>query len=317
MLAKSGGAAVLRVAIEAPKRLIEARTLFSGRLRRDLHFSTRPRSFVVARYPSTAVTSRHLALRNLTTTGEATIPTTDEKKPKGARKTRAPKVEGEKSTKPKKTKKKATGKPKKKTAKKPAKKPAKKAKPVLSEKAKELREKKKEVAKQKALKQSALQTPKKLPQTAWTVFAAEQIKAPLQKPIGEVVRDLSVRYRNFSAGDLEHYNHVANQNRATNDAALKAFIHSFTPQEIAAANRARLTLKRRSVGKRASPLRDDRKQKKPLTGFLYFFVERQRSGDFKHISIAEASKLASKEWKALTDAERAAWRNRVEDRNTT
>lgn len=52
------------------------------------------------------------------------------------------------------------------------------------------------------------------------------------------------------------------------------------------------------------PLHDDRAVKKRGSPFVFFFLDRHASGDFKHMSPGEAASQASREWKGMTDAEK-------------
>lgn len=81
-------------------------------------------------------------------------------------------------------------------------------------------------------------------------------------------------------------------------------LHS--PGDIAAINSARAKLRRLGLApKWARRIKDDRLPKKPMTSFLSYSSSRWKSGDFEGLSIQEASKKASAEWKALSEAERA------------
>jgi hypothetical protein len=49
---------------------------------------------------------------------------------------------------------------------------------------------------------------------------------------------------------------------------------------------------------------DDRKVKAVAGPYPQFFGDRYRSGDFKGISVTDASRLVAAEWKALSAAEK-------------
>jgi hypothetical protein len=105
---------------------------------------------------------------------------------------------------------------------------------------------------------------------------------------------------------LQHYNHIANQNRAANEAAYKEWLTSHTPAEIEKANQARRLLWRRSgkTSQKLKLIKDDRLPKRPGSSFMLFAQERQRSGDLKHISLGETGKLLGQEWKELSDGDK-------------
>ena len=105
----------------------------------------------------------------------------------------------------------------------------------------------------------------------------------------------------------QHYNHLANQNKAVNNAALVKWIESHTPQQIRDANNARRALTRlrgKKGGQKFSSIKDDRLVSLPIGAYLVFFKSRQASGDFKGLKSVEAAKLAGREWKALSAAEK-------------
>jgi hypothetical protein len=112
---------------------------------------------------------------------------------------------------------------------------------------------------------------------------------------------------------LKHYNHLANEAKAENEAAYKTWISQYTPLQIREANNARATLNRlkakpdnhvRIPSVLCTPLQDDRLPKRPLPPYTFFFRERITSGDFKNIPITQSAKLVSAEWKALTESEK-------------
>ena len=102
---------------------------------------------------------------------------------------------------------------------------------------------------------------------------------------------------------MQHYNHLANQDKAAREAAYRDWVHSHTPQQIVIANRARSALKRRGVRGYTSQIQDDRKILGVRNAYLRFHLERHASGDFKHIHAKHSAGLIAKEWKALSSAE--------------
>jgi hypothetical protein len=90
---------------------------------------------------------------------------------------------------------------------------------------------------------------------------------------------------------------------------LLEWVHTFTPEEIRVANRARATLRRVLKDKqKATPahtekIPDDRHVKK-RTAFSDFVKARYDTGDFKGIKASDAAPLIAAEWKALSATEK-------------
>ncbi|KAI9816391.1 MAG: hypothetical protein M1832_005058 [Thelocarpon impressellum] len=180
------------------------------------------------------------------------------------------------------------------------KKPAVKAKKVLTEE-------EKTKAEIKRLKAAALSEPKGLPRTAWSVLSAEmaQVSHSLQST------EASARYKALTPVELEHYNHLANQNKATTDEVRKKWIESFTPDQIREANNARRRLKRLLNRPQSYHLiKDERQPKRALSPYVHFYLSRVESGDLKHMSVGDRSRLVRDEWKGLTDAEKQQYIDR-------
>jgi hypothetical protein len=110
--------------------------------------------------------------------------------------------------------------------------------------------------------------------------------------------------------ESQHYNHLANQNRAANETEYKAWVLKHTPQQIRDANFARLALKRKHkmTGSRVVRIEDDRQAKSPKNGILFFMMERRGSGDFKDIPLIEATKLMASEYRTLSADEKKVGR---------
>ncbi|KAI4121538.1 MAG: hypothetical protein LQ338_006307 [Usnochroma carphineum] len=167
----------------------------------------------------------------------------------------------------------------------------------------------------KQLKETALTPPKKLPSTAFSVLLAERSKqervAPRQG--GEsVAKQCGVQYRSFSPEQREHYNHLANQNKATNAARYGEWIRSFTPTQIHEANNARLQLKKKTKRTLWPKLVDERLVKGQRSSYNYFFTDRYKSGDFAGLKVSEASKLVGAEWRALSANEKQKYVRQAE-----
>ena len=107
--------------------------------------------------------------------------------------------------------------------------------------------------------------------------------------------------------NIQHYNHLAHQATEAAQAEFKRWVESHTPEQIQLANRARNQLRRKLELKythKYSQIKDERAVKRPATAYIQFSVNRQASGDFKNIGVAERAKLIGQEWKALSESEK-------------
>ncbi|KAL5349437.1 hypothetical protein ACLOAV_005729 [Pseudogymnoascus australis] len=156
------------------------------------------------------------------------------------------------------------------------------------------------------LKAKVLTPPKRLPATAWTVLHVESMLQSPGVPLAELVKDASARYKTLDASTREHYNQIANANKATNDASYEAWLASLSPQQIYDSNHAQQRLKQLGLIKPGKHLKidDPRIPKRPLSSYILFVKERYTSGDFKGISSVEAAKILTQEYKALSDSEK-------------
>lgn len=105
---------------------------------------------------------------------------------------------------------------------------------------------------------------------------------------------------------LKHYNHLANQNKASNETAYRQWIESHTPAIIHEANLARQHLKR--LGVSVPQLQDHRQVKGPRGSYNYFHQSRTQSGDLRGLKVPEAAKLIGREWRGLSASEKKVCR---------
>jgi len=212
-----------------------------------------------------------------------------------------------------KTTKATTTKPKKTATKKAVKKPTKKKatpkpKPKVRKPVKKvLTEEQKQKVVLKELKAKALSPPKKKPQNAWTVLASQYAKENGPNMSSGGMKEAAAKYKSLSPEQLESYNHIANQNKAANEIALKQWIESHTPEQIRVANNARLQLKRKDPGHTWTAIQDARIPKRPRQAMSFFVKERHASGDLKGIGLAENGRLVAKEWTSLSPSERKTY----------
>ncbi|KAI9882504.1 MAG: Mitochondrial Translation Optimization [Watsoniomyces obsoletus] len=233
-------------------------------------------------------------------TGTTQKRTTGKKKTgtRTAKKARASKATTKSSTK-------AKAKPKKK-------KPAVKAAPTKRKK-KVLTDDEKRTLKLRELRKTMLKAPKGKPSTAWGVYLAETVHSTpgdsQTARFADASKQAAQGYRNLRPEELEHYNHVANQNAQANEAVRRQWLQQFTPDQIREANHARRYLARLGSGGGASGgkarrftgrIEDDRQVKKSLTSYSFFLRDRFASGDLKHLKMPEASRLVANEWRELS-----------------
>ncbi|KAL8733736.1 MAG: hypothetical protein Q9166_001929 [cf. Caloplaca sp. 2 TL-2023] len=169
----------------------------------------------------------------------------------------------------------------------------------------------------KELKAKALTPPKGLPSGAFSVLLAEKQKemklSPTQAP-GAGAKESSKIYRSFTPEQREHYNRIANQNKATNESKYQEWIRSYTPTQIHEANNARTLLKRRSKSKTTkwAKLRDERLVTRSSGSYIMFHTQRYRSGDFAGMKLPEAAKLIGAEWRELSESDKKSFAERAE-----
>ncbi|KAL8929971.1 MAG: hypothetical protein Q9208_001115 [Pyrenodesmia sp. 3 TL-2023] len=193
------------------------------------------------------------------------------------------------------------------------KKPAKAKKRRLTPEQVEKKAKQKNRQAIKDLKVKALTPPKKLPSTAYVVFIAERTQKGGAAAGPSAIKECARIYKSFSPEEREHYNHIANQNKATNQARYREWIRSFTPTQIYEANNARLSLKKKKISGSWTKLEDERLAKRARNNYSYFVKDRFKSGDFAGMGLAEAAKLMGGEWRALSANEKQAYSRRAEE----
>ncbi|KAK3372506.1 hypothetical protein B0H63DRAFT_299273 [Podospora didyma] len=209
-----------------------------------------------------------------------------------------------------------------------------------SESEKALRQKKRERAlkqkeREKALKQEATQKAKALEEIAlvgrepaqlqvnpYFLFLQENYKSA--EGVGtDRTSKLAKSYKALSAEELKRLQDQAEQNRAANQVAYKAWVASFTPSQVQAANIIRKHIKRETRKRRSAlgkklkkypeylPIVDDRLPMKPAgTGYQLFQKESLHSGPLasaadSRVRVTEASKL----WNAMNEEERKPYQD--------
>ncbi|KAL2134765.1 hypothetical protein VTI74DRAFT_10921 [Chaetomium olivicolor] len=205
---------------------------------------------------------------------------------------------------------------KKPAAKKPAAKKAAKPKAAAGKTKKvkkEVSEETKTKLKIKELRQKALLREQvgRLPDSAWTVFMTQRVKAELKGgtvPARTVLKDMMSRltseYKALPAAEVEKLQAKANENKVANEVALRNWIDSYTPLQIRQANQARLLLKRKYNVNSKHQLPDDRFPAKACNPYIMFVKSRTHAPDLEGVHYQTKLSMIAKEWKALSDAER-------------
>ncbi|RMJ21226.1 HMG box protein [Aspergillus sp. HF37] len=190
--------------------------------------------------------------------------------------------------------------------------PAKRGPKVSADKIKAQKEARKQKEKIDQLRTAAL----KLPELSLvnTRALAMQEKAQEVKKAGgkgqEVFKRATELVGSMGPEEVERFKSIAQSNKAANAEELDKWIKSHTPLQIKHANLARRRLSQLQ-GKRIAPLHDDRAVKRRGTAFVFFFLNRFASGDFKHMHVSEATGQASREWKGMTEEEKEKYRKQA------
>ncbi|EMD61396.1 hypothetical protein COCSADRAFT_230930 [Bipolaris sorokiniana ND90Pr] len=268
--------------------------------------------------PAYASSRAYAYARAYATTTRATKPTatvkkavkavasekTPPKKKAAPAKTTAKKPAANKTKKKPAAKKKVANKTKKKPAKKRVKKP--------------LTEEEKERAKIRQLRAKALKEPvTQRTLSAYNIFISEVIKGKPSSSDDQLskITKSTKEFKNLSPAQLEHYNHLANEQNAARKAEFEKWILNYTPQQIRIANLARTQLRKRLADKQkslpshTSKLHDPRHVKAALNPYALFFRDRHASGDLKGIAAPQASRLIGAEWKSLSESEKQKYQS--------
>ncbi|KAK4506682.1 hypothetical protein PRZ48_000415 [Zasmidium cellare] len=175
----------------------------------------------------------------------------------------------------------------------------------------------------KQLKKTALKPPQLRRAASYVLFHTENLKnhdlssgsaQDRREALARAARDSSAKWKDLSPAEREHYNHLANTKNEECQAEYKKWVESHSADEIQQANSARGTLRRklekdrpRNAQSKWLPIHDERAVKRPVPPYTQFTMNRNASGDFKGIALAERSKLISQEWKALSEQEKSKY----------
>ncbi|CAG8978234.1 hypothetical protein HYALB_00010725 [Hymenoscyphus albidus] len=193
----------------------------------------------------------------------------------------------------------------KKVVKKPVKKPVKKkAKPAVKKpKArKALTPEQKQKIENKKLKALLLSPPTLKPQSAWKIVISEA--AGKGTTVENFSKEASARYKSLSAAELEAYQQQANENKLENQKIHARWLESLTPEQVRLSNQARRNLQAKKAIKTHLLITDSRAPKRPQTVYGLYTKQRWASGDFKGVSVIEATRRLASEFRALSEAEK-------------
>ncbi|KAL9094289.1 MAG: hypothetical protein Q9165_003429 [Trypethelium subeluteriae] len=200
---------------------------------------------------------------------------------------------------------------------------------VVSEKTKARQDADKQRDEIKKLKETALLSPEPATSRKFGVvqFLISEVSRGLHD-VRSISKEASARLRSLSPAEREHYNHLVNEKKASDASKHREWIHSYTPERIRQANKARASLIRRLTTTSPNPghkkypkfqgrvialIPDDRTVKGPRKAYTYFTLDRHQSGDMKGVPVTEAAKLIGNEFKALTASEKQKYKNMEEE----
>ncbi|GAB1311282.1 hypothetical protein MFIFM68171_01492 [Madurella fahalii] len=196
------------------------------------------------------------------------------------------------------------------------------AKKRAAEKEAALTEEEKVKRKIKALKKRALlDEPTRRGETAWAVYMSRALKDKLSgRPVSEsgsfatALPEVAKEFKALPAAEVEKLAAEARENKLTNEITIKAWIESYTPQEINDANVARKTLKRLYKVSAGHTIKDPRIPDQPSPAFARYIKSRWNSSEFPgEQSVPEGMKKLIDEWRNLSDAERKPFQDAAQN----
>ncbi|KAM0459080.1 hypothetical protein ACHAPV_004653 [Trichoderma viride] len=213
------------------------------------------------------------------------------------------------------TKKPASKKTTKPKAKKPVKKKAVKKKvavkkPKKAPKKKVLTDEQKDRLEIRRLRQMALlKGPTLLPETAWSVFMIDNIRAG-EGNLVDKVKALATSFKNLPEAEKERMTAVGQSNKIANQEAKKKWIESYPPEAIHAANLARRRLARKTDKSRVYLIHDERIPQRTGSGFTFFIKEHFSENDG---SPKDAMRSLGERWKTLSSEEKTPYLKKAAD----
>lgn len=110
-------------------------------------------------------------------------------------------------------------------------------------------------------------------------------------------------------GLQQHYRQLGQTVKEASRAEYKSWVESHSVEEIAIANAARKSLRRRQPSAKGHiskwpEIVDERLVKRNVNPYTLYFVNRQASGEFGDAPITERAKIIAKDWHALDASEK-------------
>ncbi|KAF6796326.1 hypothetical protein CSOJ01_13274 [Colletotrichum sojae] len=148
--------------------------------------------------------------------------------------------------------------------------------------------------------------PKSKPRTGWTVFLYEFLQARPGMNVASVLPEASAEYRQLPSYEIQRLEKKAEENKQAWQVEWKAWLTSYTPQEIVAANIARGHLRKLKGKQIPAHLKDERIPKAPITAFAGYIKARLASGELPGRATGHMKALSG-EWNALSEDDKAPW----------
>ncbi|KAF1364817.1 hypothetical protein EJ07DRAFT_161798 [Lizonia empirigonia] len=153
--------------------------------------------------------------------------------------------------------------------------------------------------------------------SAYNAYLAGQLKGSGSGATKRLADDAK-KWLDITPAEHERWNQIANERNAVKAAEYKAWIESHTPEQIRVANNARARLrkllpplKKGGAHRNTRTLVDERRVKRPMNPWAFFFTERCPSSDFNGIAAPERTRLIAGEWKALDANEKKGFEDKA------
>ncbi|CAO3658028.1 unnamed protein product [Rhizopus stolonifer] len=147
------------------------------------------------------------------------------------------------------------------------------------------------------------------PRSAWQLFIRENIKSVYvnkegsgKEGLGQAASELSARWKALSDKEKEKFYVLYRNEKEAHIKAYEKAMNSATSKQFYEENLLRKKYK-------MPLLRDPKKPKRPMNGFMYYYLETRNSLD--KVTVAEQSKIVSNAYKELSEAEKQVYKNKA------
>ncbi|KAI9041572.1 HMG-box domain-containing protein [Aspergillus affinis] len=187
----------------------------------------------------------------------------------------------------------------------PLKRTSQKPRKVLTEKQEQMKSHRAHRKRLQELKATGLSPPKVSRGVYWNVAVADLVPEAMKTAKGptEVFRRAIELAKNLTSEEKERYLAIAQSKREEELANYKKWVQSHTPTQIRDANSARRRLAKLR-DHHVALIRDERLVKPVRPQFLFYSMERNKSGDFNHMTSPDRARKIGEEWKNLTSSEK-------------